>query len=77
MKANAKRRKRKEEILTELQRQEEWKLHVKKLMDLEAEMVSRKLRIEDTPMIVQEHEKLLDYLKSEGIIDDKGNVPAK
>jgi len=76
LKASAKKRMNKKELIACHQRKEEEKTHLKVFSEAEAYLNSANIKMVDVPVIAKQNQDMLQFMKMRGIVDEKGNPKA-
>ena len=76
LKASAKKRMNKKELIAYHQRKEEEKAHLKVFAEAEAYLNSVNIKMVDVPAMAKQNQDMLQFMKVRGIIDEKGNPKA-
>ena len=74
LKSSSKPRKRKAELEIERKRKHDELAHVDYLKNVEYEFNSKKLKFDEALTLIDQNERLISYLKANGIMDDNGNI---
>eukprot|EP01022_Parablepharisma_sp_SALTPOND_P031667 TRINITY_DN81204_c0_g1_i1.p2 TRINITY_DN81204_c0_g1~~TRINITY_DN81204_c0_g1_i1.p2 ORF type:complete len:174 (+),score=7.83 TRINITY_DN81204_c0_g1_i1:241-762(+) len=77
LKATSARRKTKEEQKQDTIMKEKEKYDVQTMNNVKSMLASKRAKIEDIPMFIEQHDRLIDYLKSKNIMDSDGNINAQ
>lgn len=73
LKSTSKPRKRKTELIAQKRVQEEEKEHIQYLKSVEKEFHTKDLKFDDALGVLEENERMLQYMKERGILDSNGN----
>ena len=74
LKKTAKQRRRKAELIKVRREQEEERQHISNLIHAEAVLTSKHYRMEDAITTLDQNEKMLQYLKEKGVMDEDGRM---
>jgi len=76
LKKNAKPRRRKMEIIRAKQEKDEEDRHIRYLLDAEAKLSGKRMKIEDALTAVSENENMVKFMKEKGLLDENGALKA-